>query len=171
MAWARVRKTSDGASHFTGYYLVIGVYAENRWVVIVAVALSGILIGINNTLVTTAVMIISPVPRPVASATYGFVRFFGGGLAPYAAGRLVERYNVHVPFVLGAVAVSVAAIVLSTVHQALVEADHEETHPGPSQQRHDAEQAIHDVPAVEEEAILADEAIREDHILNDGQPS
>jgi MFS transporter, ACDE family, multidrug resistance protein len=151
--------------------LVIGVYAYHRWVVIVAVILSGILIGINNTLVTTAVMSIAPVPRAVASATYGFVRFIGGGLAPYAAGRLVEHYNAHVPFIIGAVTVAVAAVVLSTVHGALDAADAEELHPGPSQQRHDAEAAVTQVPAVEEDVLLAEEALREDQRLNHGLPS
>ena len=33
-----------------------------------------------------AVMLVSPVERPVASSAYGFVRFIGGGLAPFAAG-------------------------------------------------------------------------------------
>ncbi len=28
-------------------------------------------------------MTVSPVERPVASSAYGFVRFIGGGLAPY----------------------------------------------------------------------------------------
>jgi MFS transporter, ACDE family, multidrug resistance protein len=65
---------------------------------------AGIFIGINNTLTTQAVMMVSPVERPVASAAYGFVRFLGGGLAPFAAGKLVERFNLHVPFVIGAVA-------------------------------------------------------------------
>jgi dipeptide/tripeptide permease len=68
-------------------------------------------------------MSIAPVPRPVASATYGFVRFIGGGLAPFAAGKLVEHYNAHVPFVLGAVSVAAGAVLLSTVHRALDEAD------------------------------------------------
>ena len=36
--------------------------------------------------------------RPVASAAYSFVRFIGGGLAQYAAGRLVIALNIHVPF-------------------------------------------------------------------------
>ena len=151
--------------------LVIGIYPDHRWVVIIAVVLSGILIGLNNTLVTTAVMSIAPVPRPVASATYGFVRFIGGGLAPYAAGKLVEHYNAHVPFVLGAAAVALAAVVLSTVHGVLVAADAEEGHAGPSTQRHDAERAVHEVPAVEEEAILAERARHEDDVLNRGRPS
>jgi MFS family permease len=78
---------------------------------------------VNNTLVTTAVMSIAPVERPVASATYGFVRFIGGGLAPFVAGKLVEHYDAHVPFVLGAGTVVLAAFVLATVHRALAAAD------------------------------------------------
>ncbi|WP_314171802.1 MFS transporter [Streptomyces winkii] len=102
---------------------VIGAFPDERWVVIGAVIAAGAFIGVNNTLVTTAVMSIAPVPRPVASATYGFVRFIGGGLAPFAAGKLVEHYNAHVPFVLGAVSVTAGAVLLATVHRSLDEAD------------------------------------------------
>ena len=84
---------------------------------------AGIFIGINNTLMTQAVMTISPVERPVASAAYGFVRFIGGGLAPFAAGRMVQAWSVHVPFAIAAVAVLGAAVVLSTAHRALRDAD------------------------------------------------
>src|SRR6185437_9603849 len=103
--------------------LLIGIFPDNRLVVVLAVIVAGAFIGVNNTLVTTAVMSIAPVERPVASATYGFVRFIGGGLAPFAAGKLVEHYNEHVPFVLGAIAVLLAAAVLATVHRALEAAD------------------------------------------------
>ena len=103
--------------------LLIGIFPDNRLVVMLAVIVAGAFIGVNNTLVTTAVMSIAPVQRPVASATYGFVRFIGGGLAPFAAGKLVEHYNAHVPFVLGAASVVLAAVVLSTVHRALEAAD------------------------------------------------
>jgi len=68
-----------------------------------AVIVSGAFIGLNNTLTTQAVMLVSPVERPVASAAYGFVRFIGGGLAPFAAARLAADLNVHVPFYVGAV--------------------------------------------------------------------
>jgi hypothetical protein len=107
-------------------------------------------------------MSVAPVPRPVASATYGFVRFIGGGLAPYVAGKLVEHFNTHVPFVLGAVTVAASAVVLSTVHRALTEADAEEAQPGLSHERIDAEQAVFDVPGLPSEAILAEEALIED---------
>jgi MFS transporter, ACDE family, multidrug resistance protein len=94
---------------------VIGTFPGTRWVVIAAVIASGAFVGLNNTLVTTAVMSISPVPRNVASATYGFVRFIGGGLAPLAAGLLAEHLNVHVPFLLGALVVLGGAVLLQTV--------------------------------------------------------
>jgi MFS transporter, ACDE family, multidrug resistance protein len=147
--------------------LVIGIWPEHRWVVIGATIASGVCIGVNNTLVTTAVMSISPVPRPVASATYGFVRFIGGGLAPYVAGKLVEHYNTHVPFLLGAITIVAAGLVLSTVHTALTAADTEEMQTGPSHERQDAEAAVFNVPGVPEEAILAEEALLEDRDRDD----
>ncbi|HVY08867.1 MAG TPA: MFS transporter [Mycobacteriales bacterium] len=102
---------------------VIGIWPSHRYVVIGAVIVAGAFLGVNNTLVTTAVMSIAPVERPVASATYGFVRFIGGGLAPYAAAKLVVHFNTHVPFLLGAGTVVAGALVLTTVHEALDAAD------------------------------------------------
>jgi ACDE family multidrug resistance protein len=102
---------------------VIGIWPDKPRVVIAAVIVAGAFLGVNNTLVTTAVMSIAPVERPVASATYGFVRFIGGGLAPYAAAKLVDRYNTHVPFLIGTGAVLAAGLVLSTVRGALDAAD------------------------------------------------
>jgi MFS transporter, ACDE family, multidrug resistance protein len=145
--------------------LLIGLFPDHRWVVVGATIASGVFIGLNNTLVTTAVMSIAPVPRPVASATYGFVRFIGGGLAPFAAGKLVEHFNAHVPFILGAVTVAAAAVVLSTVHGALDAADADEAQPGLSHERHDAEQAVQDAPGLPEEAVLAEQALAEDRAL------
>jgi MFS transporter, ACDE family, multidrug resistance protein len=135
---------------------IIGIFPGTPWVVIVTVIASGSLIGLNNTLVTTAVMSISRVPRNVASATYGFVRFIGGGLAPYAAGKLVEHFNAHVPFLIGAGAVLAGAALLTTVRAALDEADAGEAHPGPSPERDAAIGAVRQVPGLPEEAISAE---------------
>jgi len=132
---------------------VIGAFPEHRWVVIVAVVASGALIGLNNTLVTTAVMSISPVPRSVASATYGFVRFIGGGLAPFVAGKLVEHYNAHVPFVVGAIVVLGGAALVLTVRGALDAADIAEETPGSPIHAAD-EAAAGDIPGLPEEAII-----------------
>jgi ACDE family multidrug resistance protein len=68
-------------------------------------------------------MLVAPVERPVASAAYGFVRFLGGGLAPYVAGELADHGDLHVPFVVGAVAVAAGIAVLSSGHRMLAAAD------------------------------------------------
>jgi nucleotide-binding universal stress UspA family protein len=108
---------------FAVLVLVIAVWTTDRAVLIPAVIASGIFIGVNNTVTTQAVMTIAPVERPVASAAYSFVRFIGGGLAPYAAGRLVIALNIHVPFYIGAGAVAAGIVILSTVHRMLGDAE------------------------------------------------
>jgi MFS family permease len=101
----------------------IAVWTLDRPVLIVLTIASGIVCGVNNTVTTQAVMTVSPVERPVASAAYSFVRFIGGGLAPYVAGRLVAAVNIHVPFYVGAAVVVVGIVILSTGHKLLAEAE------------------------------------------------
>ena len=101
----------------------IGLFTDTPAVVIVATIASGAFIGINNTLTTQAVMTVAPVERPVASAAYGFVRFIGGGLAPFVAGKLAEHYNIHVPFLMGGASFLIAIAVLATGHRILAAAE------------------------------------------------
>jgi MFS transporter, ACDE family, multidrug resistance protein len=108
---------------FAVVILVIAAWTTDRAVLIPAVIVSGVFIGVNNTITTQAVMTISPVERPVASAAYSFVRFIGGGLAPYAAGRLVIALNIHVPFFIAAGVVAAGIVILTTVHQMLADAE------------------------------------------------
>jgi MFS family permease len=96
---------------------VIAAGVQTPSAVIVAVIVSGAFIGINNTLTTQAVMLVSPVERPVASSAYGFVRFIGGGLAPFAAGKLADATSLSVPFYLGGVAFVLAIAVLASGHR------------------------------------------------------
>lgn len=93
--------------------LAMAVFTDTPSVLVGCVVVAGLFLGVNNTLVTEAVMRVSPVERPVASAGYSFVRFIGGALAPYLAGRLGEGINHHVPFYVGAAAVVVAMGVLT----------------------------------------------------------
>jgi MFS transporter, ACDE family, multidrug resistance protein len=102
----------------------IAIWTLDKPVLIVLTILSGIVCGVNNTVTTQAVMTVSPVERPVASAAYSFVRFIGGGLAPYCAGRLVVDLNIHVPFFIAAGAVLLGIVILSTGHKLLAEAEH-----------------------------------------------
>ena len=98
--------------------LSMGIWTSTQWVVIAAVVFAGALLGNNNTLITTAVMNASPVERPTASAAYSFLRFLGGAIAPYLAGKLSEIYNSSVPFYVGAafVFLSVLFIWWNTKH-------------------------------------------------------
>jgi predicted MFS family arabinose efflux permease/nucleotide-binding universal stress UspA family protein len=108
---------------FAVVIVVIAIWTTDRAVLIPAVIISGIFIGVNNTVTTQAVMTVSPVEKPVASAAYSFVRFIGGGLAPYAAGRMVLAVNIHFPFFIGAGAVVVGIGILTTAHSRLSEAE------------------------------------------------
>jgi MFS transporter, ACDE family, multidrug resistance protein len=102
---------------------VIAACVDTPVVVMVAVIVSGACIGINNTLTTQAVMLVAPVERPVASSAYGFVRFIGGGIAPYAAGKLADAAGLALPFYVGAGAFLLAIPVLATGHGMLRRAE------------------------------------------------
>ncbi|MCC8336236.1 MFS transporter [Streptomyces sp. R1] len=104
---------------------VIAAGVTDPATVIVAVVVSGAFIGINNTLTTQAVMLVSPVERPVASSAYGFLRFIGGGLAPYVAGKLADATDLSVPFYLGAATFLLAIPVLASGHRLLRRAETE----------------------------------------------
>ena len=92
--------------------LAMGLGISSRVVLIVAVILGGAFLGVNNTLITTAVMQASPVERPVASAAYSFVRFGGGAVAPFLAGKLAEWFVPSVPFYVGAGATAISILIL-----------------------------------------------------------
>lgn len=91
---------------------VLGMNWSAQAMIIVAVIIAGIFMGINGTLVTTAVMEVAPVERSVASAAYSFVRFLGGAIAPFLAGKLAEWFSPSVSFYVGAIVMAVAIIAL-----------------------------------------------------------
>ncbi|WP_305784818.1 MFS transporter [Symbioplanes lichenis] len=109
--------------------VVIAAGVTTPATVIVAVIVSGAFIGINNTLTTQAVMLVAPVERSVASSAYGFVRFIGGGLAPFAAGKLADAFDLSVPFYVGGLAFLLAIPVLASGHKLVTAAESE---PAPS---------------------------------------
>src|SRR6201990_2476270 len=69
--------------------VVMGVAHDSQTILIVCVIASGMFFGITNTLMTQVVMESAPVPRPIASSAYSFVRFCGRAIAPFVAGQLV----------------------------------------------------------------------------------
>jgi ACDE family multidrug resistance protein len=100
---------------FAALLLVMGVAVDSQAVLIAAVLVGGALIGLVNTVLTEALMNVAPdIDRPVASAAYSFVRFGGGAIAPWLAGKLSENGNDALPFYVaaGVVALSVAPLLL-----------------------------------------------------------
>ncbi|KQZ88114.1 MFS transporter [Phycicoccus sp. Root563] len=108
-----------------GFAIVLAAMAigtEHKPVLVAGVIVAGAFLGINNTLITETVMKVSPVERGVASAAYSFVRFGGGAVAPYLAGKLGER-SVHIPFWVGSGAVVLAVLVLLTARREVMATD------------------------------------------------
>jgi predicted MFS family arabinose efflux permease len=91
----------------------MAIWTDSKAVLVVGVVVAGAFLGVNNTVITQAVMGAAPVERSVASAAYSFVRFSGGAVAPWLAGKLGENVSVHAPFWMGAGAVVVGIVILA----------------------------------------------------------
>jgi len=98
---------------FAADLAVMALFTDSKAVLATGVVVAGLFLGVNNTLVTEAVMGVAPVERGVASAAYSFVRFSGGAVAPWLAGKLGEEVNAHVPFWVGAGATALAVAALA----------------------------------------------------------
>ncbi|HVI37336.1 MAG TPA: MFS transporter [Gaiellales bacterium] len=92
--------------------VVMGAFEGTPAVLAVAVIVAGAFLGVINTVLTESVMKVAPVERPIASASYSFVRFAGGAIAPWLAGKLAEWVSPQTPFFVGAVAVAAALGIL-----------------------------------------------------------
>jgi len=103
-------------------------YTHDKTVLIGCVVISGAFLGNNNTLITTAVMNASNIPRPTASAAYSFLRFIGGAIAPYLAGKLAEWFNPETPFIVGGTCVLLSVLFLMIERKHLAHVDQAEAH-------------------------------------------
>ncbi|MFD6280061.1 MFS transporter [Streptomyces sp. NPDC060209] len=98
--------------------LVILGYGDHT-TAIVCTIVSGAFIGMNNTVYTELALGVSDAPRPVASAGYNFVRWFAAAAAPYLAPKIEEWSDIHIPFVVAAIAALVGAVVVWVRRSAL----------------------------------------------------
>jgi MFS transporter, ACDE family, multidrug resistance protein len=92
--------------------LVVLGYGSHTTAIVCTIA-SGAFIGVNNTVYTELALGVSDAPRPVASAGYNFVRWFAAAAAPYLAPKIEGWSNVHVPFVVAALAALAGAVVVA----------------------------------------------------------
>lgn len=101
----------------------MGIWTDVKVVIILSVIIAGAFLGNNNTLITTAVMNAAPVERATASAAYSFLRFLGGAVAPYTAGKLAEVFNPHVPFLVSGVLVLCSMVLIAWNYKHLQHVD------------------------------------------------
>jgi len=99
--------------------LVMGVLHASQTALIVCVVISGTFLGVTNTLMTQVVMQSARVPRPIASSSYSFVRFCGGAIAPFVAGKLGEHVSTQAPFYLGAAMTAISVALLAFYRRSL----------------------------------------------------
>ncbi|MFE0380451.1 MFS transporter [Streptomyces inhibens] len=91
----------------------------NHTTAVVCTVLSGAFIGLNNTVFTELALGVSDAPRPVASAGYNFVRWFAAAAAPFLAPKIEEWTDIHVPFLVAAVAAVIGAAVVAVRRRVL----------------------------------------------------
>ncbi|WP_311773432.1 MFS transporter [Listeria grandensis] len=103
--------------------VVMGIGANDSTIISVCIVIAGFFQGINNTLITSAVMVVSPVERSTASSAYSFIRFTGGAIAPWLAGSLAVWFNPHVTFYVAGFAVVIGIIILLVGRKSLVALD------------------------------------------------
>ncbi len=126
--WAQRRIGTARSLYLTMFLLSLDVAAIGYWldhprVIMLCVIASGALIGMNNTLLTGTVMNVAEVPGSTASAAYNFVRFIGGGVAPWVAGIAGRHYGHPVAFYVGAAGVLLGIVVLTTAHRLIAQVD------------------------------------------------
>jgi predicted MFS family arabinose efflux permease len=94
-------------------------------VVAVVTVLVGACCGLLNTFYTGAAMSVSGAPRPVASAGYNFLRWFGGGLGAYFVSRIAEwSGDDQLPFLVAVGVVALGAVTLAVGRRAVGETHH-----------------------------------------------
>ncbi|MGR3205604.1 MFS transporter [Bacillus glycinifermentans] len=111
---------------FAADLLALAIWTDYMALVISFIVIGGGILGMVNTILTTAVMGAAPVERSVASSAYSSIRFIGGAIAPWLAGVLADHYNAHAPYVAGCIAVLIGMAVLigGRRHLANIKAGH-----------------------------------------------
>ncbi|GAA3712663.1 MFS transporter [Zhihengliuella alba] len=104
---------------FAAALAVTGLEVRNTPLLVAMVVVGGLIIGVINTVLTECVMEASDLPRAVASSSYSGVRFLGGAIAPPVAAALAAAWTPTVPFLFGAAAAVLAALLVLTAGRTL----------------------------------------------------
>lgn len=92
---------------------------------IIMMIVSGLVLGIMNTVLTESSMESTDLPRPVASSAYSGIRFLGGAIAPPLASTIAASTGqAGSPYLFGALAVVVALVLFFCLRGPLSAANH-----------------------------------------------
>ncbi|MFT4123253.1 MAG: MFS transporter [Microbacteriaceae bacterium] len=110
--------------------LVASFLTDSATALVSCIVVGGLLLGINNTVITECVMEATDLPRSVASSAYSGVRFVGGAVAPPVTAALAGSNMLSpVPFWFGVIALFVATAVLLVGRRTLRHVDEAEETP------------------------------------------
>jgi predicted MFS family arabinose efflux permease len=99
----------------------IGLGIHSKPTMIVAIILSGMVLGVGNALMSTMLMAVSHAQPAIGASATNFVRFVGGAIAPFLAGKLSEHVSIGAPLFMGAAAVVVGVAILAVSRRKLDE--------------------------------------------------
>jgi MFS transporter, ACDE family, multidrug resistance protein len=99
--------------------LVIGAGVGSHAVMIPAIVVSGLFLGTGNALISTLLMRVSVLDASISASATNFVRFLGGALAPFLAGKLATGVSVGAPLYLAAAAVAVGIALIFLARRVL----------------------------------------------------
>jgi MFS family permease len=85
---------------------------KNLWIFILLIILSGLASGLNNALLTSYAMEVSPYERGITSGVYNFVRWLGAGVAPVLSGVLGHVLGANAPFIVACIVVLLGFVVM-----------------------------------------------------------
>jgi len=103
--------------------VVAGLLVHSKPALVTCIVVGGLLFGFMNTILTETVMEATDIPRSIASSSYSGVRFLGGAAAPPLAAVLAEQWGDTAPYVFGAIAALIAAVIVVSGRRLLARAD------------------------------------------------
>ncbi|GLJ62312.1 MFS transporter [Microbacterium barkeri] len=103
--------------------VVAGLLVHSKPALVTCIVVGGLLFGFMNTILTETVMEATDIPRSIASSSYSGVRFLGGAAAPPLAAVLAEHWGDTAPYVFGAIAALIAAVIVVSGRRLLARAD------------------------------------------------
>src|SRR6201999_3949758 len=92
--------------------LVIGLAIHDKTIMVVAIIASGLVLGVANATLSNMLLGLSTTDTSIAASGTNFVRFAGGAIAPFLAGKLAEHVSAAAPLYVGSAAVAVGLVVI-----------------------------------------------------------